>query len=239
MTESSSTAGPVSRRLFLSQSVLPWLCTGALLLGIGADRLLLRRPAADATAYHQRVRQAAEGLPLVCGGWLGTDVPVPQGAVTLLKPNVIVSRRYEEIGTGRTATVLLVHCQDARDILGHYPPACYRGQGWTLESATPMDWSRDGRVINGTRYSFTTPQRVSMTIDNFMLLPDGRTARDMNDVERVAQDQRQKHFGAGQVQLLYRSEMSDADRAEIFQTFVGMLRPVIAQITQQPGENPL
>src|SRR6185437_11848693 len=72
--------------------------------------------------YHQRIRAAAEALPMNIGSWRGQDAPVTAGAVALLHPNVIVSRRYLDPASGRAVNFLLVQCTDARDILGHYPP---------------------------------------------------------------------------------------------------------------------
>ena len=54
---------------------------------------------------------------------------VPPEAQELLRPNAIFSRRFQrpgEIGVH----VLVVHCSDARDMIGHYPPICYPSSGW-------------------------------------------------------------------------------------------------------------
>lgn len=216
-----------------------WICTAALLGGIAADRALMRKPSQDSAAYHQRVRAVAEGVPFHFDRWLGVDVPVPQGAVSLLKPNVLLSRRYEEMGSGRRLTLLLVHCKDARDILGHYPPVCYAGQGWTLVGSQPRDWTVEDLPIKATRYTFKPPASEAgelVSIDNFMLLANGTTARDMDEVEVAAQDARRKYFGAAQVQIVYDASVSEADRASVFDAFVTMLKPLILTIEQQSND---
>ena len=216
--------------------LLPCISTILLLCGISAQRALFRRTVVNATPYHERVREVAGAVPVTFGDWLGVDVPVPQGAVALLKPNVIISRRYDEIGTGRRVTLLVVQCRDARDILGHFPPVCYPGQGWQLVNAMPHDWNVEGLALKGMSYEFRSGQfreEGRICVDNFMLLPSGRIARDMDEVSEAAQDSRQKFLGAAQVQLVYDGSVSARDRSEIFEEFVTMLRPLLATVMQQ------
>ncbi len=210
-----------------------------MLAGIAIDRFSLSHKSVDAEPYHLHVREAAVAVPYQFASWLGVDVPVPQGAINLLKPNVVISRRFEELGTGRRVSVLLVQCKDARDILGHFPPICYPGQGWTLISSTPRDWKIDGAPIHGTSYVFnpgTSGMGQRVVIDNFMLLPDGSTAPDMDAVEIAAQDARRKYFGAAQVQLVYDPSLSQQDREEMLGTFVKMLHPLMKTIAQEAVE---
>lgn len=227
---------PASRQF---GSRVAWACTLLLLAGIAADRAYFSRPTAEAGQYHEVVRGTAEGIPFHFDRWLGIDAPVPQSAITMLKPNFILSRNYQELGRDRQATLLVVQCKDSRDILGHYPPVCYVNQGWAVQSATPRDWAIDDLTVHGTRYVFSTGGdgvRRELVLDNFMILPSGRTARDMDEVDRAARDSRLKHFGAAQVQLVYDARSSEADRTEIFQAFARQLRPTIDAITR-PGRN--
>jgi hypothetical protein len=219
----------------LPRAALPWICTLLLLCGIAADRLRVGRKSVDAQAYHLRIKKLAANVPYHFGNWLGVDVPVPIGAVKLLKPNVILSRRFEEMQTGRQVTLLVVQCRDARDILGHYPPVCYPANGWTLDSAGPHDWTVDDLAITGTTYAFNTGQHPfeKVTVDNFMLLPSGQTARDMDAVELAAQDLQRKFFGAAQVQLVYPPNTPESERAELFPVMIRMLRPLIDATLQK------
>jgi hypothetical protein len=179
-----------------------------LLVGIGTDRLFLQPTPVDPTAYHLKI--------------------------AMLKPNVIISRRYRQSGSNREVGLLLVQCSDARDILGHYPPVCYRSNGCTEDSREQADWNVDGLTVTGMRYFFTTPRHNSLVIDNFLLLPNGTIARDMDAIQLAAKDRRQKYFGAAQVQLVYDQGIDASERAEITSTFVGMLSPVIDVIIQMP-----
>lgn len=234
MTDTAHPSPTVSRRRFgVRRSIAPFVATLVLLAGIAVDRISLKKPAADTAVYHARLQTVAASIPLMNGMWMGTDIPIPQGAVALLKPNVIISRRYEEIGTGRHVQVLLVQCKDARDIIGHYPPVCYPGQGWVESRREPADWKLTDATVTGMRYIFTTPQRRNVTVENFMVLPSGQTARDMEAVERAAQDSSQKYFGAGQVQLVYDTELPDEQRRETFTSFVGMLQPLLDEMMRR------
>ena len=86
---------------------------------------------ADLTAYHDSIRKVANNIPYVVGDYVGQDIPIPQGAIELLKPNVIISRRYSNLNNGATVDLLFVHCKDAQDMLGHHPPVCYPAHGWS------------------------------------------------------------------------------------------------------------
>ena len=83
----------------------------------------------DTEPFHARVRAAVEGLPTKIGDWEGRDIPTSKEVVRLLNPNVVYQKRFTHGRTGEVVHVLLVHCRDARDIYGHYPPRCYPAQG--------------------------------------------------------------------------------------------------------------
>jgi hypothetical protein len=219
------------------RGVVTVLATLLLLAGIVAERRLYRSPSPDTDAYHARIRSAARQMPLSMDGWLGVELPEPPGAVTLLKPNVVVSRRFEHMQSGRSFCFLLVQCRDARDMLGHFPPACYVAHGWEQESAEPADWRIDEQfTIRGTTYVFATarnadrpaPQR--MTVENFMILPDGSTGRGMDDVERAARHGRMKHLGAAQVQLMFDLSYTAEERAGLIEMVVRANRDLIDDI---------
>ena len=52
------------------------------------------------------------------------------GGVAAGVPTAVLSRRFVELGTGRHATLGVIHCGDVRDMNGHYPPSCYPSSGW-------------------------------------------------------------------------------------------------------------
>jgi hypothetical protein len=139
-------------------------------------------------------------------------------ASSALKPNVLISRQYQNLRTGEQAALVIVQCRDARHLLGHYPPVCYVASGWENQSAHRRDWRVGGQVYRGTEYVFARQvqgRTVGQHVVNFMLLPDGRTAPDMVAVNAVAQDPRRKFFGAAQVQVLTDVQMSRDTRQRV------------------------
>ena len=124
----------LSRQL-KSGRTLPYSATVIVLLALLGDRMFLRMSPVQTDEYHASVKAAVEAVPTVVGSWVGIDTPVPEAAVRMLHPNIILSRRYQNLSTNETLTVLLVHVRDARDVLGHYPPVCYPGQGWRARAS--------------------------------------------------------------------------------------------------------
>ena len=210
----------------------------ALLVGVAVDKVLFHLPEGDPEPYHAQIREVADKLPYQIGDWVGTDVDVPPAAVALLKPNVILNRRFKDVRTGQMVTFLLVQCGDARDLLGHYPPVCYRVNGWALQAKTPRDWQVDDVSIRGVEYEFsksTFERSTRIIINNFMVLPDGIVARDMESVGAVAQDPRKKLFGAAQIQLLFGADIPVSERDEIFKMFMKANISVIKTIYAEVG----
>jgi hypothetical protein len=163
---------------------------------------------------------------------------VPAAAFSLLQPNLVLARRYRDINTGHSVTLLLVQCMDARDIIGHYPPVCYPGQGWSELESIPRNWAVEDLSITGTQYRFSTsrPGRAAtIVVDNFMVLPGGGFCRDMEGVHLAARDRRKRQWGVAQVQLVSDGGMSTAQRQEAFARLVGAARPLIDQIRGAEG----
>jgi hypothetical protein len=207
------------------------------LVGIGAEWLWLPKPA-NAEAYHQRIRAAAAEMPLRVGNWIGAETPVPDAAVKMLSPNVIISRRYLNVVTAGEASLLLVQCGDARDIVVHYPPICLCNSGWTLADAKPRDWNVGGLLVRGTEYQFTMrslDQMSSIVVDNFMVLPTGSIVRNMDAVNDAASDVQRRYFGAAQVQIITPAAMPAADRESVFSELVGSMAHTIDAIREGAG----
>jgi hypothetical protein len=213
-----------------------------LLCGAAVDRATSMVAPEDTAAYQARVRDAAAHLPERMGDWVGTDIPVPQSAVALLHPNVIVSRRYQNFITGRTADFLLVQCADSRDLTGHYPPICYPNQGYVLERAEPRHWTVDGLPIHATDYRFMQHLdgvESRTQVKNFMILPDGTIAPDM-DAVRKSTTVRRRFYGAGQVQVICPAGIPADEQDRIFTSLVEGHMPLISAILSgTPNGNPL
>ncbi|MBI1367279.1 MAG: exosortase-associated EpsI family protein [Planctomycetes bacterium] len=187
----------------------------------------------DAEPYHAAITAAAAQLPTRIGDWVGVNEPIQKEAIRLLKPNVIYNRVFTNPVIGQRVTVLLVQCKDARDIYGHYPPVCYPAHGLAQRSAKPFDRYIEGEPIHGMEYVFASDTfgAQELTVDNFILLPGGETARDMKSVRSQAWDYQRRFLGAGQVQVVYQdSKLTDEQRAEIFNELVTAHMPVIKAI---------
>lgn len=204
----------------------------ALLGGLAAESSL--RPQADAAEpYHERIKALAAQAPMQIGDWVGADHRPPAEAIRLLKPNVILCRQYVNVRTGRSVQFLLVHCKDARDIHGHYPPVCYPGHGMKLRSAVEADWNVEQTRIVGKQYEFAE-QRLGTggkLVENFLIVP-GHYVRDMDAVGERAGDYTQRFFGAAQVQVVFDDprRWDQQQRREIFQTLIGAYLPLIEAI---------
>lgn len=203
-----------------------------LLLALGVTTASRPGPA-EAEPYHARVHEVAGTLPYRIGEWVGMDQDLPREARELLRPNVLLSRRFEHQETGEWVTFMLVHCKDARDLDGHYPPICYPAHGWDQESAEPIRTELGGLEITGTEYRFSYHQPLGtsrMVVSNFMIMPDGRILPDMRGVRRAGGDYARRFYGAGQIQLITSPHMSDQRREEVFERIVGAHRDVIDAI---------
>lgn len=204
-----------------------------LLGGTLADRLKFHTPGPDAGRYQEKVREVGGTMPLQAGDWLGKESEVPPAAITLLHPNLVIARHYENLQTGRSVEFLLIQCSDVRDLLGHYPPRCYPANGYTLQSSEQKDWKVGDLTIHGTRYEFQ-PSRLQwmglQVVQDFMILPDGTTCPDMKGVDAAARDRRKKFFGGAHVQIVSDITLPEDQRTDALERIIGSALPLIDQI---------
>ena len=199
-------------------------CTAATAVSLSLPR------AADAEPYHAAAREAAAGMPLTFDSYEGRDVALPEEAVTLLRPNVMFSRRYVSHRPPRAASLLVVQVRDARDLLGHWPPNCYPSNGFTLEAPESRQWRVAGESLPGLRFRMhktVDGRRAEQVVDFFMVLPDGRIVREMDTVTDAAARHDWRFYGAAQVQVLTSGAMSDAERDAVFRDLVSAHQPLL------------
>jgi hypothetical protein len=193
--------------------------------------------------YHQVVKEAIESIPYGIDSWIGKDEEVPEAAMALLKQPVIISRRYVDTSArgmqepNRTASLLFVQCKQSADMVGHYPPNCYRTHGNEMVAAIERDWMVDDMKITGMEYRFerrVEGQKLYKTVYNFLLVPGKGIKRDMEGVKASAEDYQQRYYGAAQVQVVFNSIDSDGlsqkDRDEIFRTLISKALPAIKAV---------
>jgi hypothetical protein len=214
-----------------------------LLTGIFAEQRTHLKPK-DVEPYHARAKAAVEQVPYFIGTWTGRDDEIPVAAQKLLRPNAILSRTFvdtaPEYRQRRAASLLIVQCRDSRDMVGHYPPICYRAHGLTIDekSCGPRDWTVNGRTIPGYEYHFTEVlggRSSRTTVYNFLIVPGRGIVRDMKGVEQAAEDYQQRYFGAAQFQVVFQSdgsaEPSREERDEMFATLMGPNIQLIETLT--------
>jgi len=189
--------------------------------------------------YFERVKAEVEEIPYVIGDWLGRDVAPQEAAGRLLRPNAIMQRVYRNGVTGDRLTLLVVHCSDARDMEGHYPPVCYPSSGWTSVSGWPQEATAEiGAVAAPARvYRFSkATEGLTQTNEvlNFFVLPREHTqiAADMEAVERATRSRRLTKMGAAQIQILTPASMGEEEREEAVATFLRALEPLIWTISE-------
>ena len=227
--------------------VAPPVLSLALLAGIAArQREHLR--AEDVKPYHDAAKAAIDAVPYIIGTWTASVNVVPQAAQKLLRPNAILSRTYldnsavpaNEPYLPRVASLLIVQCRDSRDMLGHFPPVCYRAQGLMLDekSSGARDWTVGRSKIPGYEYQFTQVwqgQASRTTVYNFLIVPGRGIVRDMKGIEEAAEDYQQRYYGAAQFQVVFdglaSNDRSREERDEMFATLIGPNLKLIELLT--------
>lgn len=207
-----------------------------LLCGAVAERCTMLTPP-DARAYHERVKQAFASFPTKFGDWEATDRPVPAEAMRLLRPNSMLSREYTNAATKERCSVILVDCTDARDLLCHYPPVCYPGQGWNLVDRRERTRTVGGALVAGTDYEFSRSSFESasgIVAASTMILPDGRFKPDMRGIEEAAADVRRRVYGAAQIQVVVDGARGEAERERVIQAMYDVHRPLFDAIRSAP-----
>lgn len=193
-----------------------------------------RIPGAD--IYFQDVKEVVKAIPYKIGdSWVGHDIETPPAAVQLLKPNVLLHRRYNDLKTGRTFSLLIVHCGDVRDMIGHYPPNCYPAHGWREVANESAEFSLSGLRFPAREYLFS---RVSdgvearMRVFNFFVLPDtsAQIYADYEALDRASRGRRSAALGAAQVQVLGGENLTVAERREVVQTFVQAIESTVRTV---------
>ena len=195
------------------------LVTFGLLAGVAVDQAGRQKVPSGVEAYHARVRESEALVPYNVGNWVGTDTEIRQEALNILDANSTVSRTYRDLMTGRTATLLMVQCVDARSLLGHYPPVCYPSQGWSQLSSSHITVPRKPTSYVATEYAFSyelLQQSNSLEVLHFTVLPDGRLAPDMGLLDIAARDRRFTFYGGASVQFIVPAGLNEEDRKDVY-----------------------
>jgi hypothetical protein len=190
--------------------------------------------------YLREVKTAIEALPTTIGGHFSSEQPPIEAAVELLRPNKLMQREYTNSMQNSSFTLLVVHCADVRDMMGHYPPRCYPSNGWDVVEARDEVIERaGGSPIPITRYRVTLDHesgRFARVIANTFIVPraDDPLGRDDRALDRVTRTRWSSGLGAAQVQIITDASMDPEQRAEIERKVAEALDDLIETIAQAP-----
>ncbi len=118
-------------------------------------------------------------------------------------------------------------------MLGHYPPICYPGQGWIQSAAVQRDAAATNTTYPAMQYEFNRTsggQMVLNTVVDFMILPNGRVVRTMEDLRYAAKKNAARFFGAAQIQLCFDPDTPDAERDQAIKAILDAAEPIIRGI---------
>lgn len=222
-----------------SRSVYRFLAF-AFLAAIAVQRYAIGHQSADVERYQSSIRSAASLVPTRLGTWIGQDVDVPVQALAVLKPNVMISRRYTNVESGTVAGLMLVHCGNAHHMVGHFPLRCYPARGWVLQSAEARDWDAAGIKITGSEYHFhldtlsNHADEQSIVVVNCLLRPNGQILRDMDSMSRTIIGAGGAASGAGQLQVYFDASVPRSQRDAAVETILGGCKPLIQAILANP-----
>ena len=214
-----------------AKRIAPPILALGLLGGMSLETLTHVSPE-RAAPYHENILEVAETIPVDYDGWTGEDTPIQTQAQELLKPNLLISRRYES-ESGSSAMLLIVQSKDARDMGGHYPPICYPRSGWEeLESPRDTTIALGNTWVPVREYTYglsAASDRARRILDFFVLHPVG-PVREQRFVRRQAEDYQLRHYGAAQIQVIIDGPVHVADRERIFRDLLTPWLPVIEAI---------
>ena len=213
-----------------------------LLAGIAIQRYATGHQSESVEKYQDNIRAAAAAIPSRLGSWVGEDVEVPVQALAVLKPNVMLSRRYTNVENGVVAGLMLVHCANTHHMAGHFPLRCYPARGWTVRSAEQRDWNAGGIRITGSEYQFhfdavanRSPEQT-MVVVNCLLRPNGQILRDMDSMSKTIVGAGGAASGAGQLQVYFDSSVPRAQRDAAVDELLAGCKPLIQAILANPEQ---
>jgi hypothetical protein len=223
-----------------------WIPAAALAVLAAMEGWKLTLPALESgEPFRKKVKSQLAGFRLIVGDWSGTERPLPEEAIALLHPNVSLSREYVNVLTKETVGFMFIEVEDARDMMGHYPPNCYPGNGWKPVGAAPacnaVDreavWVVGDLRIKGTEYEFTKTEKDGnerkLWVRSFFILPNDTFYPEIASFNRAASDFYIRPFGATQVQVIYDREYLPEDRERIFQDVIGAHRDLIEAVRKK------
>jgi Protein of unknown function (DUF3485) len=227
--------------MIANSKVISRIAALILLGAVAVQNYAARLSSPDFDAYRASIRDAAAQIPDRIGPWIGHDVPVPTRALTVLQPNVMISRDYLNIESGIHAGVLFVHCADAHHMVGHFPARCFPADGWQFVGSEPIDWRAGNLPLVGTEYEFFMQEigedvsgQQRIIVDNCLLRPGGLILRDMNGVSDSIVGATGQASGVGEIQFYFDASIPKAQRDKAMTELSAGYRPLIDAVLSAP-----
>lgn len=182
--------------------------------------------------YHDVVKQVIESIPFDVNGWVGQEVPLPQSATNLLRPNGLTARHYTHAEREVSATLMIAQCRDARDMAGHFPPRCYPANGWLTPDGVEPELVRvDGNDMVVYRYHRVAGKSErDISVYNMFALPSGDLSVDMQDVYRLSADYQYRYYGAAQVQIIIDGTVEPQEHGWILEEMYAIVEPSVRRV---------
>lgn len=241
-------AAPGQRRWFHVISDLSPLAAIALLLTAPLALPTGGTITPEMLAHTERIIAAIDTAPWVVGRWIGRGVAVPPAAWEILKPSAILSRHYiaamgddQQSGVRSEVTFTVIHCNDMRDMNGHYPPICYPAHGWLPDDADirPVNWVSEtlgDQTIMHYRFRRSTAGNLvnHLHVLNFFIMPDGRITPDLEALRSLTRRRSQSLRGVAQVQLVYGGSMDGEQALQALTELVDGMPQLFETLRSQP-----
>lgn len=217
------------------------VCIALSLVALIAMLTVGARPTADAgrdQAYLTAVSDAIASIPYRIGPWIGKDMEPQAPAIELLKPNHLLQRRYVRSDGSTMFSLLFVHCSDARDMQGHYPPICYPAQGWVISSSEQRSFRLGSTTVPAVVYQLTgirSHQERRMTILNFFVVPSDSEpfTPDMSGVNRASAASARSFLGAAQVQLILHEQVPAERITTLMEELAPAIEPAVRKVIDE------
>ena len=217
------------RLLHRVNRIAPVACLASLL---AAGYMLSHDSVGDrgqAVARARSIRASLGDVPFMAGDWVGTDCPLPAGATEILMPTAVLSRRFVELGTGRRATLGIIHCGDVRDMHGHHPPSCYPSSGWRPREGghDTVELELDGERFTASLYRFNSTDSTGalreVSVVGFFVLPEGAITSDMGQLRSRAAKLDISRMGVGQIQVVVDGWPATAEVEEMARQLMSLI----------------
>jgi hypothetical protein len=212
--------------------VVPAAAVLVAMIGFGIER---PRMTERTGPYFEAVAAGIGAIPYRIEGWIGADVPPQAPAIQLLRPNKLLQRRYLRDDQTEAMSLLFVHCADARDMQGHFPPVCYPSHGWIMAGSERVEFAMGDRRVPAMVYKlFTVRNGVEqrMTILNFFVVPSAADplAEDMKAVNRAAAASAQSWLGAAQLQIILHREATAEEMIGLMRVVAPAIEPALRKV---------